>query len=295
MPKLILLALTGSGGDGPAEAAAIALGQAFGAHLIGLHVQRDVRQDIAALASADMGMATGLDGIMERMEQEAATREKDAERTWRDACDKAAIPLAEQPNGPTGAHTGATYEFAAETGEESEWVAEYGRAADLVVVGRVREGEMLDLDAMEAALMNTGKPVLIPADRAGLVLDGTIAIAWKNTAEAAGAVAAALPFIRRAKRVIVFSVEEDEAADSVDKSHLRLVRALRWHNANTGSQVLRRDSRPPVGVLLDALAREACDMLVMGGYGHTRLREAVFGGFTRAVLEAAPLPVLMAH
>ena len=123
----------------------------------------------------------------------------------------------------------------------------------------------------------------------------TIAIAWKNTRESAGAVAAALPFIRRAKRVIVFSVEEAEESDAVDKSHLRLVRALRWHNPNTGSQVLRHESRPPVRVLLDALAREHCDMLVMGAYGHTRLREAVFGGFTRAVLDEAPLPVLMAH
>jgi len=59
--------------------------------------------------------------------------------------------------------------------------------------------------------------------------------------------------------------------------------------------VLRRDTRPAVRVLLDALVREKCDLLVMGGYGHTRLREAVFGGFTRAVLEDAPIPVLMSH
>ena len=198
--------------------------------------------------------------------------------------------LAEQ----AGGQSGATYEFASEIGEETDWLAEYGRAADLVVVGRVREAEMLDVDPMEAALMDTGKPVLIAADTVP-VLDGTVAIAWKNTREAAGAVAAALPFIRRAKRVIVFSVEESDATDTVDKSHLRLVRALRWHNPNTSSAVLRHDSRRPVTVLLEALAREKCDLLAMGGYGHTRLREAVFGGFTRAVLEAAPVPVLMAH
>jgi nucleotide-binding universal stress UspA family protein len=291
MPKLILLPLSGTDGDRATEAAAIVLAQAFGAHLIGLHVRRDVRRDIAALASADMGMSTGLDTVMDRMDQDAATREKGAEASWREACANAGIALAEQAAGQTG----VTYEFASETGEETDWLAEYGRAADLVVVGRVREAGMLDVDPMEAALMDTGKPVLIAADKAPPVLDGTVAIAWKNTREAAGAVAAALPFIRRAKRVIVFSVEEEQAADSVDKSHLRLVRALRWHNPNTGSQVLRRDSHPPVKVLLDALAREKCDLLVMGGYGHTRLREAVFGGFTRAVLEAAPVPVLMAH
>ena len=291
MPKLILVSLSGTAADRQAENAAIALGKAFGAHLVALHVQRDVRHDVAALAAADMGMATGLDSIMTRMEADATAREHAAEESWRTACANAGVPLAEQANGQPG----ASQEFAAETGEESDWLAEYGRAADLIVVGRLREGDMLDMDLMEAALMNTGKPVLIAADKDTPVLDGTVAIAWKNTKEAAGAVAAALPFIRRAKRVIVFSVEEEEAPDPVDKSHLRLVRALRWHNPNSGSQVLRHESRPAVRVLLDALAREQCDLLVMGGYGHTRLREAVFGGFTRAVLEEAPVPVLMAH
>jgi nucleotide-binding universal stress UspA family protein len=291
MPKFILVPLSGTVADRATEDAAIVLGNAFGAHLVALHVQRDVRNDIAALASADMGMGTGLDSIMARMEDDAAARENGAEASWRDACAKAGIPIAEQPNGQTG----ATQEFVSETGEESDWLAEHGRAADLILVGRSREADMLDMEPMEAALMDTGRPVLIAAEKGTLVLDGTVAIAWKNTREAAGAVAAALPFIRRAKRVIVFTVEEEDAADTVDKSHLRLVRALRWQNPNTGSQVLRRDSRPSVRVLLDAMAREKCDLLVMGGYGHTRLREAVFGGFTRAVLEDAPVPVLMAH
>jgi nucleotide-binding universal stress UspA family protein len=291
MPKSILLPLVGTDADRATERAAIAVAQAFGAHLIALHVRRDARQDLASLASADMGMAAGLDTVLSRMEDDIAAREKNAEDTWRETCAKAGLALAEQAS----ARTDASQEFASEMGEATDWVAEYGRAADLVVVGRVREAAMLDLDLMEAALMDTGRPVLIPGADCVPVVDGTVAIAWKNTREAAGAVAAAMPFIRRAKRVIVFAVEEADASDSVDKSHLRLVRALRWHNPNTGSQVLRHESRPAVKVLLDALAREKCDLLVMGGYGHTRLREAVFGGFTRAILEEAPLAVLMAH
>jgi len=291
MPKTILLPLLGTDADRAAERAAIAVARAFGAHLTALHVRRDAREDLAAMASADMGMATGLDTILSRMEDDIAAREKSAEETWRDTCAAAGLPLAEQAS----VRTDASQEFVSEMGEATDWVAEYGRTADLVVVGRVKEAELLDLDLMEAALMDTGRPVLIPGTQSVPVLDGTVAIAWKNTREAAGAVAAAMPFIRRAKRVIVFSVEEADASDTVDKSHLRLVRALRWHNANTGSQVLRHESRPAVKVLLDALVREKCDLLVMGGYGHTRLREAVFGGFTRAILETAPLPVLMAH
>ena len=93
--------------------------------------------------------------------------------------------------------------------------------------------------------------------------------------------------------MIAFTVEEDPGAG--DRSDRRLLRALRWSNPNTGVQTLKRRGRPPVEVLLQAATAAGSTLLAMGCYGHGRLREAVFGGFTRAVLEHAPLPVLMAH
>ena len=141
--------------------------------------------------------------------------------------------------------------------------------------------------------MDTGKPVLIAPRTPSAAMNGVVGIAWKDTREAAGAVRAALPFLRAAERVIVFVVPE--SAEDSDKSHLRLVRMLRWHNANVTIEVLNGGDQAPVVTLLGAVSKAGCGLLVMGGYGHSRLREAVFGGFTRAVLEAAPLPVLMAH
>jgi nucleotide-binding universal stress UspA family protein len=120
-----------------------------------------------------------------------------------------------------------------------------------------------------------------------------VGIAWKDTREAAGAVRAAMPFLRAAAQVIVFIVPE--RSGDADKSHLRLVKMLRWHNPNISIQSLSDAERTPVELLLEAAVKANCGLLVMGGYGHGRLREAVFGGFTRAMLEAAPLPVLMAH
>jgi nucleotide-binding universal stress UspA family protein len=70
---------------------------------------------------------------------------------------------------------------------------------------------------------------------------------------------------------------------------------LGWHNANVRIRPLLERSRPPVAVLLDAAVQAGCSLLVMGGYGHSRLREAVFGGFTREVLKTAPLPVMLSH
>ena len=149
---------------------------------------------------------------------------------------------------------------------------------------------------MEAALMDTGKPVLVAARGVSVEappLGGVVGIAWKDTREAGGAVLAAMPFLRAASQIIVFIVPE--GSDDGDKSHLRLMKMLRWHNANVSIQSLSAGDSAPVAVLLDAAVKAGCGLLVMGGYGHTRLREAVFGGFTRAVLESAPLPVLMAH
>lgn len=287
MPKVVLLPIGGSAADADVFAAARLLGHAESCHFVALHVRPDVRSDIGALASSDGGMMSGIDAMIDRMETEADARERRASESWRAFCEENAIVLSDTP-----ARGGLTSEWASETGVEADWVAEYGRTADLIVAGRGAQALGPDLSLMEAALMDTGKPVLIP--RTGGMAAGfeTVGIAWKDTREAAGAVHAAQPFIAAAAQVVIFTVAE---ADDGDKSHLRLARMLRWHNRNVSIQALKPGSAAPAGTLLAAAAKANCGLLVMGAYGHTRLREAVFGGFTRAVLEAAPLPVLMAH
>jgi nucleotide-binding universal stress UspA family protein len=68
-----------------------------------------------------------------------------------------------------------------------------------------------------------------------------------------------------------------------------------WHNPGTTVRHLKQDGRPPVETMLEGAATAGADLLVMGGYSHSRVREVLFGGFTRRVLTAAELPVLMAH
>lgn len=289
MPKLILLPVRGRASDVPAYVTALAAASLFDGHIVALHIRPDVQRDVAALAAADMGMATGLEATLTRLENEANVREQAAAAAWRDFAGRNAIILADRPGSP-----GLSTEFLTETGNEADWVAEHGRLADLVVAGRGESGS--GLDVIEAALLDTGKPVLIAAATApasGPALDGTVAIAWKNSREAAAAVSAALPFIRRARRVVIFTV--DEGVDPPDRSPAHLAHALRWHNDDVVVKLLSKDTRAPAAALLAAAASTGCDLLVMGGYGHARLREAVFGGFTLAVLDDAPLPVLMAH
>ena len=292
MIRNVLLLASGGPADADVFATALEAGRSFNAHFLALHVRPDIRHEIASLAASDNGAMTGIDTLIGGTEKEAGVRERAASEAWHLFCSARGIAAADAPR-----DTGLTFEWIGEDGVEADWLAAYGRAADLIVVGRGPAGGPADFMTMEAALMDTGKPMIVAPRRgtgpAPAPMDGVVGIAWKDTREAAAAVRAAMPFIRAARHVTIFIVPESD--DGGDNSHLRLAKMLRWHNAHVSVQPLLEHSRRPAQVLMDAAAQASCGLLAMGGYGHTRLREAVFGGFTRAVLEDAPIPVLMAH
>ena len=288
MIKYILVPATGSDTDLPVFGSALAVARRWAGHIEFLHVRVDVRQVLIAMASADMGGGAGYDDIIGSLEQDAASRLAKTERTFRDYCAREKIAT----DGAPGAN-GVTAELRNEVGEEPAWLAEHGRAADLVVVGREREGEAVAMEVMEAALMATGRPVLLAPAAAPAAIGKVVAIAWKDTREAARAVDAARPFIDAAERVVILSVQEEGGADDVSCD--RLCGALRWRNPSTSVRRFQPGERAPADVLLDAASQVGADVLVMGGYSHSRLREMVLGGFTRHVLQGADIPVLMAH
>ena len=172
---------------------------------------------------------------------------------------------------------------------------EYLGGGDLVHQGRRRavDGQGSGGEVLEAALMDTGKPILIVPQVAPAAFPGTVVIAWKDTPEAARAVNTALPLIDKAERVVIMGVVE--AAESPQENAVRLQRSLKWHNPNTVVQVVKREGRPAVEVLLAEAKALGAGVVVMGGYSHSRLREVVFGGFTQRVLAGADVAVLMAH
>ena len=170
-------------------------------------------------------------------------------------------------------------------------LARYGMAADLIVASRTPDEDAVGRSTLEAVLLETGRPLLVPAAAAMPAAIERVAIAWKPTQHTTRAVALALPLIARAREVVVLTVAErpDEHATTD-----RLVRTLARHGLAARAEGLQPGPDGAVQTLL-AAANERADLLVMGGYGHTRIREWVFGGFTREVLDGAPLPVLMAH
>ena len=119
-----------------------------------------------------------------------------------------------------------------------------------------------------------------------------MAIAWNDGAEAARAVAGALPFLEAAETVHVLSAETWRMRADVS---LDLVRYLEWRNIACPRHAVTSECEPVGAALLDAAAGIGADLLVMGGYGRTRLSELVLGGVTRHVLAHSRLPVLISH
>ncbi|HVI65259.1 MAG TPA: universal stress protein, partial [Bradyrhizobium sp.] len=115
----------------------------------------------------------------------------------------------------------------------------------------------------------------------------------KSTPEAARAVTVAMPFLSIAKQIVIMTVAEDETTIE-EEGAARLMANLRWDGFSASVRRLEPGAQGGAETLL-AAAREQAALLVMGGYGHSRLREWIFGGFTERILRAAEIPVLIAH
>ena len=171
--------------------------------------------------------------------------------------------------------------------------------ADLLVLGQhdpfSASSSGVPPDFAESVMVMSGKPALILPYAGALpgVMGETVVIAWKPTREAARAVSAAMPLLKRAGRVVILSwTGEDER---VEGSRLDLNGYLRLHRVEATWQH-EGDEPDALGELLLSRAFDVgADLLVMGCYGHSRAREWVLGGTSRTVLESMTLPVLMAH
>lgn len=286
MYKNILVPATGAASDATVFAAAVQVARLSAAHLTFLHVRVDVTETLLAMTTGGFGGGGALQEVVDRLEAEVKATEARVWEAFGAFCAAEGIPTD-----PTADQVSA--ELIVESGQESAWVAEYGRFADLIVFGRAADGRGAGPDTLEAALMDTGRPVLLVPAVLEQAMPGTVVIAWKDTPEAARAVSAAVPLIARAERVVIVSVAETDGAR--DEAVERLRRSLRWHNASISVRTLERDGRAPVDVLFGEAKALGAAVVVMGGYSHSRLREVVFGGFTQRVLAGTEVPVLIAH
>jgi nucleotide-binding universal stress UspA family protein len=173
------------------------------------------------------------------------------------------------------------------------------RYCDLVVVSQVDRSNVtptLPDDLPEYLILESSRPVLVtPFTGCVPTLDGGILVAWDGSVEATRAISGALPLLQVSCATTVLGFGEDDAGFGLDEAPLnRLAAYLGRHGVH--ARIAPRTSSDDVGeALLSAASDAGVDLLVMGGYGHSRYRELVLGGVTATILRSMTLPVLFSH
>jgi nucleotide-binding universal stress UspA family protein len=179
------------------------------------------------------------------------------------------------------------------TGDVESEVSRLARYFDATVLQQPDPAGTETADLIEALLFGSGRPVLIVPCRPGPSQLRTVLVAWDEGRPAARAVADALPLLAMAERVEVVTVGTSRRDPSGDRSHM--MRHLARHGIVAHMTSLVTDQGSVAGTLLSRAADVNADLIVMGGYSHSRLREIVLGGTTRSILQTMTVPVLMAH
>jgi len=186
---------------------------------------------------------------------------------------------------------GATASFEVVTGREDDLVAQLARLADICIVPHPEGGdEVSSSNALHAVLFDSGRPVLIAAHEVPPSIGERVCVAWNGTPESAEAVAAALPWLERARAVRILHADEYQRRGPAAPE---LAKYLLLHGIAAEVAQFRPVDREVGRGLLAAAAEFGADLLCMGAYSHSRLRQLILGGVTRHVLEKARIPVLM--
>jgi nucleotide-binding universal stress UspA family protein len=178
-------------------------------------------------------------------------------------------------------------------------LARDARNSDLVLVGQPdpKTGSSDEALLVEAAFLETGRPaLLLPQAGARAMPPRRIIIAWDASREASRAVHDALPLLRLAEEVVVLVVDAQSLGTRLGRQPGSGVAAhLAEHAVKVRVERVESDRRGLGELILAQAEEKGADLLVMGGYGHSRFREMLVGGVTRHVIEHATLPVMLSH
>lgn len=180
--------------------------------------------------------------------------------------------------------------------DPTDFVVEQARAADLVVVKRSSLGANPShfFDPAEA-MLRMGRPTLsVPASVTGLSGDQVV-IGWKDTREARRAVRDAMPFLTRASKVTIVEICTSDEQDAAHRRVRDVASYLKKHGASCEHEIRVHTADPDARYLIRFAEDVRADLIVTGGYGHSRLGEWIFGGMTYSLLQEAKVCLLMSH
>jgi nucleotide-binding universal stress UspA family protein len=263
--------------DAPARlAVAESLAKAHGAHLTALFLSRSLGLP-PEIAGRGLSRAF-LEGEAER----AAESARSLEEEFRERASRREL----------------SHDWIVADAEHLEALQTHAHAADLIIVSRGRDETLEDrvrLRLAEELVLVTGLPVLILPDgyaATAAALGRRVLVGWKATREAVRALRDALPILQRAERVLLTAVRPAEG-DAV--AALEITQYLARQGITADTIDVEANAGGIAATLLAVAEAHGCDLIVAGAYGHSRLREVLFGGVTRTLFRSSRLPLLLSH
>jgi len=289
MIKTILVPTSGGNDDPAVFDTALAAARLFSAHIEFCHVRIEAGEALRYIPHAGFASGAALREALDTLNAEGRARSIAALRHIQDFCAREHVLLTDVPLDVEQ----VSASWSQHDGPAHDHLLTRARHSDLVVMGRDKGTKGLPPDLLRLLLLESGRPILVAPPRARPRLTGTVMLCWKEAREPARAVTAAMPFLTRADRVVVVTVNGRgwERTDGLAE----LVHQLGWHRVRAEQRVVNSAGRPVADVLASTAHDLDADLLVMGGYGHRPLREDLFGGCTRSFLESAEVPVLALH
>lgn len=286
--KTILTLIGGGERDEVVFETALAVARPLSAHLDFLHIHVGAGQ-AARYAHAEFARGPALRNALDDLQQKAKTFSQLAADHIRAFCERSQIEVCEAPS--RSPHVTAS--FREERDNALERLIFHARHSDLIVMGRAKQTQGLPPDTLDRLILSCGRPMLVAASAAPQNLTGTVMVCWKESVNAARAVAAATPILAKARRVVFAAVAErdENVGDAVND----LARQFAWNGITTEVKVIAAEGHKTPGLL--AAAAEECnaDLVVMGAYGRSRAREILFGSCTEAFIGHADRPILLMH
>lgn len=285
--RKILVPLLGAEPDRATLAAASLVAKRFGAHVEAFLTRPNPSDALPYLGEGVSGAIVA--DILDAAQKAADEASVFAKGLVAEIAERTGLPRTDGVEHPGQAEI----RFMEVEGPAVSQVRARARFADLVVFGRSGDGGAIAMpDVLEDTLLSTGRSVLVTPNAAPPEIGQAVLVGWDGSFEASNAIRAALPFLATAARSECLEAGSEGVEDAVGA---QLADFFRLHGLAPGHQVLEPAGRSIGEVLLGHAADWGADLLVIGGYGHSRVRELLVGGVTRHVLANARLPLLLAH
>ncbi len=286
--KTILVPLDGSKASTDALNTAFVVADRFGAHIDALHVLPkpiDVAPFMFDRLSAKMKQTFETEVAEDAREKAAAIR-----MVFEERCEQNNVSITGKPT--VTSNVTATWREA--FGHASEVLVHHARLADMIIVARPRPSRSRVRlspagDTLQAVMLDSGRPIMLVPPKWKAKPIEHAAIGWNDSLEASRALAMTMSCLRLMKTVTVVTSKKRKASGST------LVEYLAWHGIDAQIEWLQKKDMSVEEAILKACSKVGAELLVVGGFSHTRAREMLFGGVTRYLLANSKIVTVMVH